>query len=53
MLYRGEKAFCSSSCRSEEILIDEQKEKTNKVGDDFEKPNSPEESFESSLFIAT
>nr|GMD44278.1 FCS-Like Zinc finger 10-like [Ipomoea batatas] len=52
-IYRGEKAFCSSSCRSEEILIDEQKEKTNKVGDDFEKPNSPEESFESSLFIAT
>lgn len=49
MLYRGEKAFCSSSCRSEEILIEEEKEKTNNGAD----PNSREESYESSLFIAT
>ncbi|XP_019189883.1 PREDICTED: uncharacterized protein LOC109184342 [Ipomoea nil] len=36
-IYRGEKAFCSSSCRSEEILIDdddEGSEKTN-FGDEF------------------
>ncbi|XP_073127389.1 FCS-Like Zinc finger 10-like [Henckelia pumila] len=28
-IYRGEKAFCSLSCRSREILVDEQVEKSN------------------------
>ncbi|KZV24900.1 hypothetical protein F511_21598 [Dorcoceras hygrometricum] len=28
-MYRGEKAFCSLSCRSREILVDEDVEKTN------------------------
>ncbi|KAJ4958268.1 hypothetical protein NE237_025379 [Protea cynaroides] len=27
-MYRGEKAFCSSSCRSQEILVEEEMEKT-------------------------
>ncbi|CBI20951.3 unnamed protein product, partial [Vitis vinifera] len=27
-MYRGEKAFCSLNCRSQEILIDEEMEKT-------------------------
>lgn len=51
-IYRGEKAFCSSSCRAVEILIDEEKEKTNK-GDDFEKPKEcGEQLHEGSIFIA-
>ncbi|KAJ6354574.1 hypothetical protein OIU77_005225 [Salix suchowensis] len=34
-IYRGEKAFCSSSCRSEEIMIDEEMENTtNKSSED-------------------
>ncbi|CAH9138292.1 unnamed protein product [Cuscuta epithymum] len=47
-IYRGDKAFCSSACRSMEILIDEEMEKTNN-SDGFEKPNKLEEC---SLFIA-
>ncbi|RAL52941.1 unnamed protein product [Cuscuta campestris] len=51
-IYRGEKSFCSSSCRSVEILIDEEKEKTNNC-DDSEKINERgEQLHEGSLFFA-
>ncbi|KAL2544834.1 hypothetical protein Fot_14067 [Forsythia ovata] len=53
-MYRGEKAFCSWSCRSQEILIDEEVEQTsNNSSENSVKPNSSDESFESSLFIFT
>ncbi|CAI9755647.1 unnamed protein product [Fraxinus pennsylvanica] len=52
-MYRGEKAFCSWSCRSQVILIDEEVEKTsNNSSENFVYPNGREESFESSLFIS-
>ncbi|KAM1022649.1 hypothetical protein ACFX15_042750 [Malus domestica] len=47
-IYRGEKAFCSLSCRSEEILIDEELEKCNDQSSG--KPlESDEELFETGL----
>ncbi|CAL8996715.1 unnamed protein product [Prunus brigantina] len=47
-IYRGEKAFCSLSCRSEEILIDEELEKCNDQSS--EKPlESDEELFETGI----
>uniref|UniRef100_A0A5B6ZPI2 FLZ-type domain-containing protein n=1 Tax=Davidia involucrata TaxID=16924 RepID=A0A5B6ZPI2_DAVIN len=52
-MYRGEKAFCSWSCRAEEILIEEAMEKT---ADDSPKTspksNNCDELFETSMFIA-
>lgn len=50
-MYRGEKAFCSWNCRSEEILIEEEMEKNN--GEEIMvKEESCEEIFETSMFIA-
>ncbi|KAM0973817.1 hypothetical protein ACFX2I_016970 [Malus domestica] len=47
-IYRGEQAFCSLSCRSEEILIDEALEKCNDQSS--EKPlESYEELFETGM----
>ncbi|KAJ0737509.1 putative Zf-FLZ domain, FCS-Like Zinc finger [Helianthus annuus] len=57
-MYRGEKAFCSWNCRSEEISIEEEMEKNNtEAGSSLEteitrKPDSCEELFETSMFIA-
>ncbi|XP_076928474.1 FCS-Like Zinc finger 10-like [Bidens hawaiensis] len=57
-MYRGEKAFCSWNCRSEEILIEEEMEKNkNEAGSSsqteiMQKPDSCEELFETSMFIA-
>lgn len=57
-MYRGEKAFCSWNCRSEEILIEEEMEKNNiEAGSSSQteimhKPDSCEELFETSMFIA-
>ncbi|KAL4570205.1 hypothetical protein LXL04_025856 [Taraxacum kok-saghyz] len=57
-MYRGEKAFCSWNCRSEEILIEEEMEKNNsEVGPCLEteimlKQDNCEEIFETSMFIA-
>ncbi|KHG28688.1 Inactive tyrosine-protein kinase 7 [Gossypium arboreum] len=46
-MYRGEKAFCSTDCRSEEIFAEEEMEKTcNKTSDD-----SPEHSDNEDLFV--
>ncbi|KAI3468261.1 hypothetical protein Pfo_024924 [Paulownia fortunei] len=53
-MYRGEKAFCSYSCRSQEIEIDEEMEKTNNNSSEISyKSNSCEEISKSSLFITT
>ncbi|KAL6524124.1 hypothetical protein OROMI_031219 [Orobanche minor] len=54
-MYRGEKAFCSSSCRSLEIELEEEMEKTNNGSDDiFDNSSSgPEVTSKSGLFIAT
>ncbi|KAI7735488.1 hypothetical protein M8C21_017846 [Ambrosia artemisiifolia] len=57
-MYRGEKAFCSWNCRSEEILIEEAMEKNNGEACSssetqiMHKPDSCEELFETSMFIA-
>ncbi|CAL5435454.1 unnamed protein product [Camellia sinensis] len=45
-MYRGEKAFCSWNCRSEEILIEEAMENSSKS-------STSEEFPETKLFIAT
>lgn len=52
-MYRGEKAFCSWSCRSEEILIEEKMEKENN-GSSWTamRSNSCEELSETAMFIA-
>lgn len=52
-MYRGEKAFCSLDCRSEAILIDEEMEKVDDDSESTIKPNSSDEVFDTSLFIAT
>ncbi|KAK3027040.1 hypothetical protein RJ639_041195 [Escallonia herrerae] len=53
-MYRGEKAFCSWSCRSEEILIEEAIEKTNNDSSMTSlQTNSCEELFETSMFVGT
>lgn len=56
-MYRGEKAFCSWNCRSEEILIEEEMEKNNGEVNSSEeimlKKDNCEEIFETSMFIAT
>ncbi|CAA2996402.1 Hypothetical predicted protein [Olea europaea subsp. europaea] len=53
-MYRGEKAFCSWSCRSQEILLDEEMEKTNNSpSENSHELNSCEENFENTLFIDT
>ncbi|KAI3694211.1 hypothetical protein L1987_77173 [Smallanthus sonchifolius] len=57
-MYRGEKAFCSWNCRSEEILIEEEMEKNiSEAGSSSQteimhKLDSCEELFETSMFIA-
>ncbi|KAL6980135.1 hypothetical protein U1Q18_021784 [Sarracenia purpurea var. burkii] len=55
-IYRGEKAFCSWGCRSEEILIEEAMERVIINGGspgNSPKPNHCEELFETTMFIAT
>ncbi|KAL6556598.1 hypothetical protein OROGR_005886 [Orobanche gracilis] len=54
-MYRGEKAFCSSSCRLLEIELEEEMESTNNGSDDiFDNSSSgPEVTSKSGLFIAT
>ncbi|CAA2955306.1 Hypothetical predicted protein [Olea europaea subsp. europaea] len=53
-MYRGEKAFCSWSCRSQEILIDQEMEKANNnSSDNSHELNNCEESFDDTLFIDT
>ncbi|CAL5355383.1 unnamed protein product [Camellia sinensis] len=53
-MYRGEKAFCSWGCRSQEILIEEAMEKTD-IASPKNSPeaNSCEEHLETGMFIAT
>lgn len=51
-IYRGEKAFCSSSCHSEEISI-EKEERTSDDDEDSEKTNFGDEFSQNGLFIAT
>ncbi|CAK9164523.1 unnamed protein product [Ilex paraguariensis] len=53
-MYRGEKAFCSWTCRSEEILFEEEMEKTDNVSSEKSvQLNACDELFENGLFIAT
>lgn len=54
-MYRGEKAFCSWSCRSQEILIEEAMENTTEKDSpgNSPKPNSCEDLFETAMFIST
>ncbi|XP_042496156.1 FCS-Like Zinc finger 10-like isoform X2 [Macadamia integrifolia] len=53
-MYRGEKAFCSSSCRSQEILVEEEKEKTvNNSFDNCPGSTYPEEIFLEGMVVAT
>ncbi|KAJ9183448.1 hypothetical protein P3X46_007300 [Hevea brasiliensis] len=50
-IYSGEKAFCSLSCRIEEIMIDEEMEKTiNKSSNDSLGSDNGEELFENGIF---
>ncbi|KAF2304504.1 hypothetical protein GH714_032823 [Hevea brasiliensis] len=50
-MYRGEKAFCSLSCRAEEIMIDEEMEKAiKKSSDDSHRSDNGEELFENGIF---
>nr|XP_043640312.1 FCS-Like Zinc finger 10-like [Erigeron canadensis]XP_043640313.1 FCS-Like Zinc finger 10-like [Erigeron canadensis] len=53
-MYRGEKAFCSWICRSEEILVEEEMEKNNSEASSSSQtePDGGEELFETSMFIA-
>ncbi|KAL8208270.1 hypothetical protein R6Q57_007682 [Mikania cordata] len=57
-MYRGEKAFCSWNCRSEEISFEEEMEKNNNdMGSSSQteimyKPDNCEELSETSMFIA-
>ncbi|KAI3812486.1 hypothetical protein L1987_17196 [Smallanthus sonchifolius] len=56
-MYRGEKAFCSWNCRSEEILIEEEMEKNSETGSSsqteiMQKQDGCEGLFETSMFIA-
>ncbi|KAK9273709.1 hypothetical protein L1049_018519 [Liquidambar formosana] len=53
-MYRGEKAFCSLSCRAAEILIDEEMENTtiNDSSENFPK-NHGDELPQTGMFIAT
>ncbi|KAK4420010.1 FCS-Like Zinc finger 10 [Sesamum alatum] len=50
-MYRGEIPFCSYSCRSQEIEMDEEMEKTNKGCSEIS--DSSQEISKSSLFIST
>ncbi|KAL3498353.1 hypothetical protein ACH5RR_041085 [Cinchona calisaya] len=54
-MYRGEKAFCSWTCRLQEILIDEEMEKSNSndASDNYAKPNTSMDFSETGLFIST
>ncbi|WCJ29786.1 hypothetical protein M5689_011398 [Euphorbia peplus] len=54
-IYRGEKAFCSLDCRSEEIMVDEEMEKTvNKASNDHHPMTADDggELLEKSIFFA-
>lgn len=57
-MYRGEKAFCSWDCRSQEIMIEEEMEKKNSEASPsseseiMQKQDSCEDLFETSMFIA-
>lgn len=53
-MYRGEKAFCSMNCRSQEILLEEALEKTKNVSSENSlESNNCEELFETGMFMAT
>ncbi|XP_010254160.1 PREDICTED: uncharacterized protein LOC104595233 isoform X1 [Nelumbo nucifera] len=52
-MYRGEKAFCSFICRSQEILIEEEMEKNiNNSSECSPESTSPEEIFLSGMVVA-
>ncbi|KAK6927424.1 Zf-FLZ domain [Dillenia turbinata] len=53
-IYRGEKAFCSWSCRSQEIQIEEEtKDATDDSFESFPEPDFNDDVFQAGIFIAT
>lgn len=54
-IYRGEKAFCSLTCRAMEIMIDEEleEEESNPSSDNSPKLEFGEQLFETGIIIAT
>ncbi|XP_031261080.1 FCS-Like Zinc finger 10-like [Pistacia vera] len=50
-IYRGEKAFCSFDCRSQEISIDEEMEKIIRSSENSPTSDDVEELFETGIFI--
>ncbi|XP_004501266.1 FCS-Like Zinc finger 10 [Cicer arietinum] len=53
-IYRGEKAFCSLTCRAMEIMIDEEREKSNTHCDENSpKPKLGEQIFETGIPTTT
>ncbi|GAU47840.1 hypothetical protein TSUD_306510 [Trifolium subterraneum] len=48
-IYRGEKAFCSLTCREMEIMIDEELEESNPPSENSPKPKLGEQIFETGL----
>lgn len=51
-IYRGEKSFCSLTCRAFEIMIDEELEKSNEPPENSLELESGEEHFGSGIFTA-
>ncbi|GJN05608.1 hypothetical protein PR202_ga23255 [Eleusine coracana subsp. coracana] len=51
-IYRGEKAFCSASCRDQEILIEEEAENTTTTTTTIDSPRSTCSSFQDDIFMA-
>ncbi|KAI4337387.1 hypothetical protein L6164_015811 [Bauhinia variegata] len=52
-MYRGEKAFCSLTCRALEIMIDEELEESNPSSENSIKPGNGEKVFETGFFTST
>lgn len=52
-IYRGEKAFCSLTCRAIEIMIDEELEKSNSPCENSAKPKLGEQIFEAGIPTTT
>ncbi|XP_019415748.1 PREDICTED: uncharacterized protein LOC109327150 isoform X3 [Lupinus angustifolius] len=52
-IYRGEKSFCSLTCRAMEIMIDEELEKSNTPSENSPEPELGDRIFETGIITAT
>ncbi|KAE9603734.1 putative Zf-FLZ domain-containing protein [Lupinus albus] len=52
-IYRGEKSFCSLTCRAMEIMIDEELEKSNTPSENSPQPELGEQIFETGIITTT